>query len=131
MPQRFYINKENLDEQFEKLDRNLYEMLDFAYLHEDMVTIIEELMSDWSKENLQSFNTILKDWEDMSEEQKELYEDFDEYIRDFGRWWVELDNLTDEEKINLIERYQITIFYSLHSDTYSYDSIKENIEYNC
>jgi hypothetical protein len=131
MPQRFYIDKENLDEQFEKLDRNLYEMLDFAYLHEDMVTIIEELMSDWSKENLKSFNTILKDWEEMTEEQKDLYEDFDEYIRDFGRWWVELDNLTDEEKINLIERYQITIFYSLHSDTYCYDSIKENIEYNC
>jgi hypothetical protein len=131
MPQRFYIDKENLDEQFEKLDRNLYEMLDFAYLHEDMVTTIEDLMSEWSKENLQSFNTILKDWEEMTEEQKDLYEDFDEYIRDFGRWWVELDNLTDEEKINLIERYQITIFYSLHSDTYSYDSIKENIEYNC
>jgi hypothetical protein len=131
MPQRFYIDKENLDEQFENLDRNLYEMLDFAYLHEDMVTTIEDLMSEWSKENLQSFNTILKDWEKMTEEQKDLYEDFDEYIRDFGRWWVELDNLTDEEKINLIERYQITIFYSLHSDTYSYDSIKENIEYNC
>ena len=131
MPQRFYIDKENLDEQFEKLDRNLYEMLDFAYLHEDMVTTIEDLMSEWSKENLQSFNTILKDWEEMTEEQKDLYEDFDEYIRDFGRWWVELDNLTDEEKINLIERYQIAIFYSLHSDTYSYDSIKENIEYNC
>ncbi len=130
MPQRFYIDNENLNKQFEKLDKNLYEMLDFAYLHEEMVLIIEDLMSDWSKDNLESFNVILKDWEEMTEDQKDLYEDFDEYVREFGRWWVDLDNLTDSEKVKLIERYQITIFYSLHSDSYCCETIKENIEYN-
>ena len=47
MPQRFYFDEKDLDGTVNKLDRNLMEMLDFAYLHEDMVNTIEQLMSDW------------------------------------------------------------------------------------
>lgn len=130
MPQRFYLDKENLDAQLEKLDTNLYQMLEFAYLHEDMVTTIEDLMSDWAKENLSSFNNIQKEWSELSDADRNMYESIDEFLCDFGRWWIETDKLTDDEKIKLIERYRVTISTCLFSNTYCYDTIKESIEQN-
>ena len=50
MGQRFYIDENDLNGQFDRLDRNLMEMLEFAYLHEDMVNTIEQLMSEWGVE---------------------------------------------------------------------------------
>ena len=70
MPQRFYYDENDLDGTINKLDRNLMEMLDFAYLHEDMVNTIEELMSDWGKENLPTYAGIIEEYENMDEDQK-------------------------------------------------------------
>jgi hypothetical protein len=128
MPQRFYLDEQNLDTQLEKLDRNLYEMLDFAYLHEDMINTINELMSEWGKENLNTFKEIEDQWEQLSDDYRDDYENIDEFLCDFGRWWIETEKLSDDEKISLIHRYRMTISTCLFSDTYCHDTIKENIE---
>ena len=103
MPQRFYLNETDLNGALEKMDRNLMEMLDFAYLHEDMVNTIEELMSDWAKENLPSYSDIIEEYENMNEEEKDFFDDIDDYISsELGRWWIEsFDNLDDEMKKNI------------------------------
>lgn len=128
MPQRFYLDESDLRGQVDKLDRNLYEMLDFAYLHEDMVNTVEELMSDWGKENLPTYSTIVEEYNNLEESEKEFYEDVDEYLMDFGRWWIEeFDNLDEEGQKLFIQRYRLTIAACLHSDTYDYDSLTEEI----
>jgi hypothetical protein len=128
MPQRFYFDETDLNGTLEKMDRNLMDMLDFAYLHEDMVNTIEELMSDWGKENLPSYSEIIEEYENMDEEQKKWYDDVDEYLSEFGRWWIEsFDKLDDEMKKNFIHRYRITIATCLHSDTYMYETLMEEV----
>ena len=129
MPQRFYLDEENLDQQLEKLDTNLFHMLDFAYLHEDMVNTIEELMSDWVKENLNTYQKLLQEWEEMSDDKRQYYEDINEYLMEYGRWWIEdFSNLSDDDKKMFILRYRLTIAVCLHSGTYNYESLKESIE---
>lgn len=134
MPQRFYLDKEKLDEQLEKLNRNLNEMLEFAYLHEDMIITIEDLMSEWARENLSSFDDIKKEWDELSDEEREYYLDdeefnIDQFIQEsYGsNWFLETDKLSDDEKMKLIERYRVTISTCLFSDTYNYDTLKESI----
>jgi hypothetical protein len=128
MPQRFYFDETDLNGTLEKMDRNLMDMLDFAYLHEDMVNTIEELMSDWGKENLPSYSEIIEEYENMDEEQKKWYDDVDEYLSEFGRWWIEsFDKLDDEMKKNFIHRYRMTIATCLHSDTYMYETLMEEV----
>lgn len=129
MPQRFYLNETDLNGTLEKMDQNLMEMLDFAYLHEDMVNTIEELMSDWAKENLPSYSEIIKEYENMNEEEKDFFDDIDDYIySEFGRWWIEsFDNLDDEIKKNVIHRYRLTIATCLHSNTYMYEDLMNEI----
>ena len=108
MPQRFYLDESDLRGQVDKLDKNLYEMLDFAYLHEDMVNTVEELMSDWGKENLPTYSTIVEEYNNLEESEKEFYEDVDEYLMDFGRWWIEeFDNLDEEGQKLFIQRYRL------------------------
>jgi hypothetical protein len=129
MPQRFYLDEENLDQQLEKLDTNLFHMLDFAYLHEDMVNTIEELMSDWAQENLNTYQKFLQEWEEMSDDEKQYYEDINEYLMECGRWWIEdFSNLSDDDKKMFIRRYRLTISACLHSGTYDHGSLKESIE---
>ncbi len=70
MPQRFYIDESDLNGQLTKLDENLFGMLDFAYLHEDMVNTIEELMSEWGKVNIATFNSRVQEFNDLPEDQK-------------------------------------------------------------
>jgi len=129
MPQRFYLNETDLNGTLEKMDQNLMEMLDFAYLHEDMVNTIEELMSDWAKENLPSYSEIIKEYENMNEEEKDFFDDIDDYISsELGRWWIEsFDNLDDEMKKNVIHRYRLTIATCLHSNTYMYEDLMNEI----
>ena len=129
MPQRFYPNETDLNGTLEKMDRNLMEMLDFAYLHEDMVNTIEELMSDWAKENLPSYSDIIEEYENMNEEEKDFFNDIDDYISsELGRWWIEsFDNLDDEMKKNFIHRYRLTIATCLHSNTYMYEDLMNEI----
>jgi len=129
MPQRFYLNETDLNGTLEKMDQNLMEMLDFAYLHEDMVNTIEELMSDWAKENLPSYSEIIKEYENMNEEEKDFFDDIDDYISsELGRWWIEsFDNLDDEIKKNVIHRYRLTIATCLHSNTYMYEDLMNEI----
>lgn len=128
MPQRFYFDETDLNGTLEKMDRNLIDMLDFAYLHEDMVNTIEELMSDWGKENLPYYSDIIEEYENMDEEQKKWYDDVDEYLSELGRWWIELfDKLDDEMKKNFIHRYRITIATCLHSNTYMYETLMEEV----
>jgi hypothetical protein len=128
MPQRFYFDEKDLDGTVNKLDRNLMEMLDFAYLHEDMVNTIEQLMSDWGKENMPSYSDIIEEYENMPEDQKEWYDDVDEYLSEFGRWWMEdFGKLDDEMKVRFIERYRLTIASCLFSDTYNYETLMSEI----
>lgn len=131
MPQRFYLDEENLDLQLQKIDNNLFEMLDFAYLHEDMVNTIEELMSEWAKENLNTYQNILEEWNNMPEDKKQYYEDIDEYLMEDGRWWIsDFESLSDEDKKTFILRYRLTIATCLFTNTYDMDSIRESIEEN-
>lgn len=129
MPQHFYLDKENLDKELEKIDNNLYEMLDLAYLHEDMVNTIESLMSDWCKENLNNILEALQtEFDELPEDTKKYYSDFDEYLSE-DRWWIEsFGQLNDVEKERFIERYRLTIACCLHSNTYDEETIKESIE---
>lgn len=128
MPQRFYFDEKDLDGTVEKLDRNLMEMLDFAYLHEDMVNTIEELMSDWGKENIPSYSDIIEEYENMDEDQKQWYDDVDEYLSEYGRWWMdEFSKLDDEMKTNFIHRYRLTIATCLFSNTYMYEDLMNEV----
>ena len=128
MPQRFYFDEKDLDGTVNKLDRNLMEMLDFAYLHEDMVNTIEQLMSDWGKENMPSYSDIIEEYENMPEDQKEWYDDVDEYLSEFGRWWMEdFGKLDDEMKTKFIHRYRITIATCLFSNTYMYEDLMNEV----
>lgn len=128
MPQRFYYDENDLDGTVEKLDRNLMEMLDFAYLHEDMVNTIEALMSDWGKENIPTYSDIIEEYENMPEDQKEWYDDVDEYLTEFGRWWMEeFGKLDNEMKVKFIERYRLTIAMCLFSNTYDYETLTKEI----
>ena len=52
MGQQFYLDENDLNGEFERFNANLYEMMEFAYIHEDMVNTIEELVNDWAKNNL-------------------------------------------------------------------------------
>ena len=128
MPQRFYIDESDLNGQLTKLDNNLFGMLDFAYLHEDMVNTVEELMNEWGKENIPTYNTIIQEFDNLPEKEKKFYEDIDEYLMDMGRWWIgEFDNLDNENKKLFIERYRLTISACLHSSTYDYESLQKDI----
>ena len=128
MPQRFYFDEKDLDGTVEKLDRNLMEMLDFAYLHEDMVNTIEELMSDWGKENIPSYSDIIEEYENMDEDQKQWYDDVDEYLSEYGRWWMdEFSKLDDKMKTNFIHRYRLTIATCLFSNTYMYEDLMNEV----
>ena len=90
----------DLKGQLTKLDENLFGMLDFAYLHEDMVNTIEELMSEWGKVNIATFNSRVQEFNDLPEDQKKWYENIDEWLSEDGRWWIsEFDNLNDKDKM--------------------------------
>ena len=47
MAQSFYLNESDLKGQLTKLNDTLSNMLEFAFLHEDMVSTIESLMTEW------------------------------------------------------------------------------------
>lgn len=129
MGQRFYIDENDLSGQFNRLDRNLMEMLEFAYLHEDMVNTIEQLMSEWGENNLNGYQELKDEFDALPEDQKDYYDEFEDYLFEMGRWWIsEFDNLDDENKKNFIERYRLTIVCCLHSDTYDVEKIREEIE---
>ena len=128
MPQRFYIDESDLNGQFEKIDNNLFGMLDFAYLHEDMVNTIEELMNEWGKEKIPTYQAIVEEFNSMDEKEKEFYDDIDVYLSDRGRWWFqEFYNLDNVNKKLLIKRYRLTIALCLHAKTYDYESLQQNI----
>jgi len=128
MPQRFYFDENDLNGTVEKLSNNLNDMLDFAYIHEDMVNTIDELMSDWGKENLPTYSQYLDEYENLSEDQQQWYDDIDEYLSESGRWWMEsFTDLTDEMKLQFIHRYRMTIAICLHSDTYMYEDLMNEV----
>jgi len=60
MPQYYNPDKENLDSELEKMDTNLYQMLEQGLLHEDMLSTIESLISEWCKENLNTYESLKK-----------------------------------------------------------------------
>ena len=81
MPQYYNPDKENLDSELEKMDTNLYQMLEQGLLHEDMLSTIESLISEWCKENLNTYETLKKEFEELSVDDKKYYADIDEYIQ--------------------------------------------------
>ena len=99
MGQRFYIDENDLNGQLDRLDRNLMEMLEFAYLHEDMVNTVEQLMSEWGVENLSGYQQLRDEYDALSEEDKEYYDEFEDFLFEAGRWWIgEFDNLEDDNE---------------------------------
>ena len=129
MPQYYNPDKENLDSELEKMDTNLYQMLEQGLLHEDMLSTIESLISEWCKENLSTYETLKKEFEALSADDKKYYADIDEYIQQMGRWWIETFNqLSNEDKETFLQRYNVTIACCLNSNTYNEETIKESIE---
>ena len=129
MPQYYNPDKENLDSELEKMDTNLYQMLEQGLLHEDMLSTIESLISEWCKENLNTYETLKKEFEELSVDDKKYYADIDEYIQQMGRWWIETFNqLSNEDKETFLLRYNVTIACCLNSNTYNEETIKESIE---
>ena len=129
MPQYYNPDKENLDSELEKMDTNLYQMLEQGLLHEDMLSTIESLISEWCKENLNTYETLKKEFEELSVDDKKYYADIDEYIQQMGRWWIEtFKQLSNEDKDTFLQRYNVTIACCLNSNTYNEETIKESIE---
>jgi len=129
MPQYYNPDKENLDSELEKMDTNLYQMLEQGLLHEDMLSTIESLISEWCKENLNTYESLKKEFEELSVDDKKYYADMDEYIQEMGRWWIETFNqLSNEDKETFLQRYNVTIACCLNSNTYNEETIKESIE---
>ena len=131
MGQQFYLDENDLNGQFERLNANLYEMMEFAYIHEDMVNTIEELVNEWAKDNLtQEYQKLLGYWDEMSEDEKSSYSDAEDFIQmDCTRWWVDsFPDLEVELKKKFIERFRLTVGVSMSSNTFDYDTIKGNIE---
>ena len=131
MGQQFYLDENDLNGQFERLNANLYEMMEFAYIHEDMVNTIEELVNDWAKNNLTlEYQKLLGYWDEMSEDEKSMYEDAEDLIQmDYTRWWVDsFPDLEVELKKKFIERFRLTVGVCLSSNTYDYETIKDNID---
>ena len=129
MPQYYNPDKENLDSELEKMDTNLYQMLEQGLLHEDMLSTIESLISEWCKENLNTYETLKKEFEELSVDDKKYYADIDEYIQQMGRWWIEtFKQLSNEDKEFFLLRYNVTIACCLNSNTYNEETIKESIE---
>ena len=131
MGQRFYLDENDLDGQFDRLNNNLFEMLDFAYIHEDMVNTIEELIGEWAKGELhKQYRDLLDIWQNMEEDEKLMYEDGDAYIRmDNSRWWSEsFNDLEINIKKIFIERYRLTIALCMFSNTYDYEILQKSIE---
>ena len=129
MPQYYNPDKENLDSELEKMDTNLYQMLEQGLLHEDMLSTIESLISEWCKENLNTYETLKKEFEELSVDDKKYYADIDEYIQQMGRWWIEtFKQLSNEDKETFLQRYNVTIACCLNSNTYNEETIKESRE---
>ena len=129
MGQANYINESNLNGELTKLDENLYSMLDFAYLHEDMVNTINELMSEWGKENIPTYTSKVEEFNNLPDNQKQCYEYIDDWLSEEGRWWITaFDEIDDEKKKMFLQRYRLTISCCLHSSTYDYESLKEDVE---
>lgn len=129
MPQRFYLDERDLKGQLTKLNDTLSNMLEFAFLHEDMVNTIESLMTEWAMEVFpDKLDKFKKDYDSLPESEKEFYSDFDEFMYDYGNWWLDQDS--DENLKMVIERFRITISVCLCSSTYDDDYLKEEIESN-
>ena len=104
-------------------------MLEQGLLHEDMLSTIESLISEWCKENLNTYETLKKEFEELSVDDKKYYADIDEYIQQMGRWWIEtFKQLSNEDKEIFLLRYNVTIACCLNSNTYNEETIKESIE---
>lgn len=131
MGQRFYLDENDLNGQFERLNSNLYEMLEFAYIHEDMVNCIEVLFDEWAKENFTKvYQKLLDGSDNISEEEKSIYNDVENLIQmNYTGWWVDsFVNLEVELKKKFIERFRLTVGVCITSHTYDYDSINLEIE---
>ncbi len=129
MPQRYSPDKENLELELEKMDTNLYQMVEQGLMHEETLMTIESLFSEWSKKNLNAYQNLEREFEELSKEDRKYYEDIDEYIQEKGRWWIEIFNqLTSEEKVSFLHRYNLTISCCLNSDTSDEETINDSIE---
>tara|TARA_B110000259_G_scaffold49287_1_gene57661 strand:- start:987 stop:1391 length:405 start_codon:yes stop_codon:yes gene_type:complete len=129
MPQSFNLNESDLKGQLTKLNDTLSNMLEFAFLHEDMVTTIESLMTEWAiKVFRDKLDTFKKNYDSLPKSEKEIYSDFDEFMYDHSLWWLDQDS--DENLKMVIKRFRLTIGVCLYSSSYNEDSLKEKIESN-
>ena len=131
MGTHFYLDENDLNGQFTRLNNNLNEMMEFAYIHEDMVNTIEELVNDWAKENLtKEYQKVLVSWDEISEKEKAEYTDVEDYIQNYhSRWWVySFPDLEVDLKKKFIQRFRLTVILCMRSSTYDSKKIKESIE---
>ena len=129
MPQSFNLNESDLKGQLTKLNDTLSNMLEFAFLHEDMVTTIESLMTEWAiKVFRDKLDTFKKNYDSLPKSEKEIYSDFDEFMYDHSLWWLDQDS--DENLKMVIKRFRLTIGVCLYSSSYNEDSLKEKIKSN-
>ena len=129
MPQSFNLNESDLKGQLTKLNDTLSNMLEFAFLHEDMVSTIESLMTEWATKVFRDkLDTFKKNYDSLPKSKKEIYSDFDEFLYDHRLWWLDQDS--DENLKMVIKRFRLTIGVCLYSSSYNIDSLKEKIESN-
>jgi hypothetical protein len=126
MGQQFFLNENDLNVTFERLRKHLYEMEEFAYIHEERVSMIEDLIDEWARNNLTvEYQKLLDQWDEMSEDPadyntKSGYDNRDDWFdQNYNRWWAEVfTDLQVELKKKFIERVRLTIGVCL-SDGYT------------
>lgn len=131
MGQYIDITRENVQEQFDKLDSWLNDTVwKWAFLHEDMQNTIENCMCRWFKETENEFYLQkVKEFEES--EDKDDYDDMEEWLfSNYGsRWWVDIMYEGDDlDKYELLWRYRNTIMSALNSNTYNEDEIYDDID---
>lgn len=126
MGQTFYFDEEDLIGQFKRLNDTRLNMLEFAWLHEDIIAVIESLMSRWAVNTL-STQRLKDEWDQLDKDLRESYFDFDDYLG--NDWWLyEIEYVDDEIKKKMIERFRLTIGVCIFSNTYDEESLWDSIE---
>lgn len=120
MPQQFNLDKKNLDKQLDLIDSTRYQLLELAYLHEEMFFTIEELMVDW----FSGFSD--KEISDLINQAN--LDGYDEGAIFSWLRHVQYYNLSVPDKEIFILRYHTTFGCCLNSSTYDQEVIKKAID---
>ena len=121
----FYFDKSDLDATFEKLKRVVNEMDELKLISHEQMNTIDELMSEWGKENLAYYSDVLMEYESLPEDQQLDEDDLNFELRN-RRWYLEtpaFSQLDDKGKINYIQVYQEIVRRCLINPDLDYDDL--------